>query len=362
MPPKIKLVAKSDAEIALERKYELLRKQRAGVAAGPAPPGAKRVGDPGRTAAVASSSAAGSGAVQRRAGRGDQKPMTAFERAKLMLARDAERKRVEAEKRKAKQASSQPSSDDPFAAHRRREEDLSRDASTLPKPLPKKKTPPLKRPAARPSAAAAHKRPRDETYAYATGDAGAHETPSAYASTNPATTTAPPSSSADPSAPRVVFVSDLPEACAAGSLASALYRFGNVDDARVAEGRRFGFVTFAEPEGAAKAVRALAGGGGGRALTWPSRTRRSRYPRAREERRRRPRGERGAVRAGDQKQSRVDGDGGEWRAPRSGSREAQGDGDIRRHLTDDSPFVRGNDVDVVNVVEVRRTGVIAHYA
>ena len=140
-------------------------------------------------------------------------------------------------KRKAKQASSQPSSDDPFAAHRRREEDLSRDASTLPKPLPKKKTPPLKRPAARPSAAAAHKRPRDETYAYATGDAGAHETPSAYASTNPATTTAPPSSSADPSAPRVVFVSDLPEACAAESLASALYRFGNVDDARVAEGR-----------------------------------------------------------------------------------------------------------------------------
>ena len=35
MPPKIKLVAKSDAEIALEKKYELLRKQRAGVAAGP---------------------------------------------------------------------------------------------------------------------------------------------------------------------------------------------------------------------------------------------------------------------------------------------------------------------------------------
>ena len=34
-------------------------------------------------------------------------------------------------------------------------------------------------------------------------------------------------------------------------------------------------------------------------------------------------------------------------------------------MTDDSPFVRGNDVDVVNVVnvvEVRRTGVIAHYA
>ena len=29
MPPKIKLVAKSDAEIALEKKYELLRKQRA---------------------------------------------------------------------------------------------------------------------------------------------------------------------------------------------------------------------------------------------------------------------------------------------------------------------------------------------
>jgi hypothetical protein len=49
--------------------------------------------------------------------------MTAFERAKLMLARDAERKRVEAEKRKARQASSRPSSDDPFAAHRRREED-----------------------------------------------------------------------------------------------------------------------------------------------------------------------------------------------------------------------------------------------
>lgn len=245
MPPKIKLVAKSDAEIALEKKYELLRKQRAGVAAGPAPPGANRVGDPGRTAAVASSSAAGSGPSKDAPGGGDQKPMTAFERAKLMLARDAERKRVEAEKRKAKQASSRPSS-----------EDLSRDASTLPKPLPKKKTPPLKRPAARPSAAAAHKRPRDETYAYATGDAGAHETPSAYASTIPATTTAPPPSSADPSAPRVVFVSDLPEACAAESLASALYRFGNVDDARVAEGRRFGFVTFAEPEGAAKAVRA----------------------------------------------------------------------------------------------------------
>lgn len=31
-------------------------------------------------------------------------------------------------------------------------------------------------------------------------------------------------------------------------------------------------------------------------------------------------------------------------------------------MTDDSPFVRGNGVDVVNVVEVRRTGVIAHYA
>ena len=54
----------------------------------------------------------------------------------------------------------------------------------------------------------------------------------------------------------MVFVSDLPEACVAESLASALYRFGNVDDARVVEGRRFGFVTFAEPEGAAKAVRA----------------------------------------------------------------------------------------------------------
>lgn len=253
MPPKIKLVAKSDAEIALEKKYELLRKQRAGVAAGPAPPGAKRVGDPGRTAAVASSSAAGAGASKDAPGGDDEKPMTAFERAKLMLARDAEKKRLEAEKRKARQASSQPSSDDPFAAHRRREEDES--ASTLPNPLPKKKTPSLKRPAARLSGAAAHKRPRDDTPSRASGDVGAHETPVGYESTNLAPSKPPPSS-ADPSAPRVVFVSDLPEACVAESLASALYRFGNVDDARVVEGRRFGFVTFAEPEGAAKAVRA----------------------------------------------------------------------------------------------------------
>ena len=83
MPPKIKLVAKSDAEIALERKYELLRKQRAGVAAGPAPPGAKRVGDPGRTAAVASSFAAGSGPSKDAPGGGDQKPMTAKDFAKM---------------------------------------------------------------------------------------------------------------------------------------------------------------------------------------------------------------------------------------------------------------------------------------
>lgn len=256
MPPKIKLVAKSDAEIALEKKYELLRKQRAGVAAGPAPPGAKRVGDPGRTAAVASSSAAGAGASKDAPGGDDEKPMTAFERAKLMLARDAEKKRLEAEKRKARQASSQPSSDDPFAAHRRREEDES--ASTLPNPLPKKKTPSLKRPAARLSGAAAHKRPRDDTPSFVSGDekAGAHlPTPSGYESTNLAPSKPPPSF-ADPSAPRVVFVSDLPEACVAESLASALYRFGNVDDARVVEGRRFGFVTFAKPEGAAKAVRA----------------------------------------------------------------------------------------------------------
>ena len=256
MPPKIKLVAKSDAEIALEKKYELLRKQRAGVAAGPAPPGAKRVGDPGRTAAVASPSAAGAGPSKDAPGGVDEKPMTAFERAKLMLARDAEKKRVEAEKRKAKQASSQPSSDDPFAARGRREDDAF--ASTLPKPLPKKS---LKRPAARPSAAATHKKPRDDTSPYASGDAGAHETSSGYESTHrlsaPATATPPSSAaSADPSKPRGVFVSDLPEACAAESLASALYRFGNVDDARVVEGRRFGFVTFAEPEGAAKAVRA----------------------------------------------------------------------------------------------------------
>ena len=60
----------------------------------------------------------------------------------------------------------------------------------------------------------------------------------------------------------MVFVSDLPEACAAESLASALYRFGNVDDARVAEGRRFGFVTFAEPEGRRESAPAAAAAGG----------------------------------------------------------------------------------------------------
>lgn len=247
MPPKIKLVAKSDAEIALEKKYELLRKQRAGVAAGLTPPGAKRVADPGRTAAVASSSAAGAGPSKDAPGGVDQKPMTAFERAKLMLARDAEKKRVEAEKRKAKQASSQPSLDDPFAARGRREE-----ASTL----PKKKTPPLKRPAPRSSTAPAHKKLRDDTFPYASGEMGAHETSAGYESTHLKAPSTTPPLSVDPSKPRVVFVSDLPEACAPESLASALYRFGNVDDARVVEGRLFGFVTFAEPEGAAKAVRA----------------------------------------------------------------------------------------------------------
>jgi hypothetical protein len=70
MPPKIKLVAKSDAEIALEKKYELLRKQRAGVAAGPAPPGAKRVGDPGRNRRGGFVLCRGLGRVQGRAGRG----------------------------------------------------------------------------------------------------------------------------------------------------------------------------------------------------------------------------------------------------------------------------------------------------
>jgi hypothetical protein len=140
----------------------------------------------------------------------------------------------------------------------------------------------------------------------------------------------------------VVFVSDLPEACVAESLASALYRFGNVDDARVVEGRRFGFVTFAEPEGAAKAVRAsqAAAAGEGNSVVVANQTVTISFARGKS-RAGDPDGERGVVRAGDKKQSRVDGDGGERRAPRSGAREAQGDGDVRRHLTDDSPFVRG---------------------
>ncbi len=44
MAPKIVLVAKTDAEIALEKRYDLLRQQRACTAAGPSGPG-KGVGD-----------------------------------------------------------------------------------------------------------------------------------------------------------------------------------------------------------------------------------------------------------------------------------------------------------------------------
>jgi hypothetical protein len=55
---------------------------------------------------------------------------------------------------------------------------------------------------------------------------------------------------------REVFVGDLPDNCTIEAVASALYRFGNVNSVRVMEARNFGFVTFADRGGAARAVEA----------------------------------------------------------------------------------------------------------
>lgn len=55
---------------------------------------------------------------------------------------------------------------------------------------------------------------------------------------------------------REVFVGDLPDNCTIEAVASALYRFGNVNSVRVMEARNFGFVTFADREAAARAVEA----------------------------------------------------------------------------------------------------------
>mmetsp|Transcript_28133 Transcript_28133/g.69266 ORF Transcript_28133/g.69266 Transcript_28133/m.69266 type:complete len:510 (-) Transcript_28133:199-1728(-) len=65
---------------------------------------------------------------------------------------------------------------------------------------------------------------------------------------------------------REVFVGDLPDNCTIEAVASALYRFGHVNIVRVMEARNFGFVTFADRDGAAKAVeacRAACPSGGG---------------------------------------------------------------------------------------------------
>ena len=241
-------MAKSDAEIALEKRYDLLRKQRAGVAAGPGPPGPKRVGDQRMNAVSASSSRetpapSGAGAPEDAPAGAQQEPMTAFERTKLILAQEAEKKRREAEKRAAHKASSNRGGATDAIARAPVLEEKQTALPALGRAVPK--TPSLKRPAARalPTAGTGprrNERPRggdddddDE------GDAGG--APETFFSV-------------DPDAPRVVFVADLPEACATETVASALYRFGNVEEVRIVEHRDFGFVTFANPAGAAKAV------------------------------------------------------------------------------------------------------------
>ncbi len=113
MAPKIVLVAKTDAEIALEKRYDLLRQQRACTAAGPSGPG-KGVGDRPNcdrknTIGLGSSSrkpSPGGGGQAKRTPPKPKfvlkdpalpKPMTAFERTTAILANEAAKKRAEAE-------------------------------------------------------------------------------------------------------------------------------------------------------------------------------------------------------------------------------------------------------------------------
>ena len=55
---------------------------------------------------------------------------------------------------------------------------------------------------------------------------------------------------------RQVFVANVPDGCSVEAIAATMYRFGSVEDVRLVENRNFGFVTFADAESAARAIEA----------------------------------------------------------------------------------------------------------
>ena len=279
MAPKIVLVAKTDAEIALEKRYDLLRQQRACTAAGPSGPG-KGVGDRPNcdrknTIGLGSSSrkpSPGGGGQAKRTPPKPKfvlkdpalpKPMTAFERTKAILANEAAKKRAEAETKAALQAMrntnktfgmDEPKFHIPKSAVAPAASEFAEIASAS---LPKK-SPSLKRPASRAGGGVSLKKQRDG--AFGTGASAEWEVgydhqpqngyqPTAIQRDEGQKTTSDPSS-------RTVFVADLPVGVDVASVSSTMYRFGNVEEVRIVAGRNFGFVTFTEFAGAAKAVRA----------------------------------------------------------------------------------------------------------
>lgn len=262
MPPKIKLVAKTDAEIALEKRYVLLRKQRAGTAAGPSAAGAKNVGDQGdrnKASSVASSSKKHDRNSTPPKPKfvlkdpGAPKPMTAFERTKLILANEAEKKRKEAETKKQ------------LDAMRKEKNSLDEPSFVIPKsnPLPSsgglpKNSPSLKRPASRTAGQGFLAKKQRDTSAVNDITGYTETTTTGYQPTAIQNDDLFPKITekiTDPNQ-RTVFIADLPDLCSVEAIGTSLYRFGNVEEVRVVEGRNFGFVTFAEQEGAVKAVRA----------------------------------------------------------------------------------------------------------
>jgi hypothetical protein len=111
-----------------------------------------------------------------------------------------------------------------------------------------RKAPVMKRPAARAAEATSHKRPRDDDAwdPAPPGDAGGGDDVGVVAG----------GGERESKDGREVFVGDLPDNCTIEAVASALYRFGNVNSVRVMDARNFGFVTFADREGATKAIEA----------------------------------------------------------------------------------------------------------
>ena len=114
---------------------------------------------------------------------------------------------------------------------------------------PARKAPNLKRPAARATETLPIKRVRG-------GEVGASSLGNAADVANDAIGVVDGVGERESKEGREVFVGDLPDNCTIEAVASALYRFGNVNSVRVMEARNFGFVTFADREGAAKAVEA----------------------------------------------------------------------------------------------------------